>query len=115
MADVKDTLLEKGVILHVILISEYADKDMIKLSAAVGGKAFFDAGTPDTTDLQSALRTIVSDDDVSSPGAAPVQVDVPIYKCNNINYYLVISDTILIITIYIISDKIVLIIIYYFR
>ncbi|KAK2158849.1 hypothetical protein NP493_1768g00021 [Ridgeia piscesae] len=74
MADVKHTLLEKGVILHVILISDYADKNMIELSAAIGGQAFFDPGTPDTTDLQSALRTIVSDDDVSSPGAAPVQV-----------------------------------------
>ena len=95
MADVKDTLLEKGVILHVILISECADKDMIKLSAAVGGKAFFDAGTTDTTDIQSALRTIASDDDVSSPGAAPVQVDAPTFKCNHINYDLVILDKIL--------------------
>lgn len=75
MADVKPTLLEKGVVLHVILISDAADKNMIELSASTGGKAFFDSGAPDSTDLQSALRTIVFDDDVSAPGVAPVQVD----------------------------------------
>ena len=74
MDEVKVDLLAKGVVLDVILISEAADRQLIELSAATGGKAFFDSGFSGSADLQSAFRTIVSDDAASSPGGSPVEV-----------------------------------------
>ena len=86
MDDVKPSLLAKGVTLHVILISDGADPGMIALAASTGGKAFFDSGTPDTTDLQSALRTVVSEDDASSPGFSPVVVSTSSSSCDASQY-----------------------------
>ena len=74
MNEVKPDIIAKGVIINAILISEAADKGLIELAAATGGKAFFDSGSFDSTDLQSALRSIVSEDDGSLPGVAPVEV-----------------------------------------
>ena len=74
MDEVKPDIIAKGVIINAILISDAADKRLIELAAATGGKAYFDSGSFDSTDLQSALRSIVSEDDGSLPGVAPVEV-----------------------------------------
>jgi len=74
MAQVTPTLIRKEVIVHTILLSDKADQKMIKLATATGGKAFFDSGSYDSTDLQSAFRSTIIDDDEGAPGITPVEV-----------------------------------------
>ena len=74
MAQVTPMLIRKEVIVHTILISDKADQKMIKLATSTGGKAFFDSGSYDSTDLQSAFRSTIIDDDEGAPGITPVEV-----------------------------------------
>ena len=71
---VTPTLKKKSVTVHTILISNNADAKLVKLAADTKGRSFFDTGSIDTTDLLSAFRSTVNDEDSGSPGAAPVEV-----------------------------------------
>ena len=71
---VTSTLVQKSVTVHTILISNSAEPKLIKLAADTNGKSFFDSGSIDTTDLLSAFRSTVTDEDSGTPGAAPVEV-----------------------------------------
>ncbi|KAK2175750.1 hypothetical protein NP493_711g03078 [Ridgeia piscesae] len=71
---VTPTLKKKSVTVHTILISNNADAKLVKLAADTKGKSFFDTGSIDTTDLLSAFRSTVNDEDSGSPGAAPVEI-----------------------------------------
>ena len=82
--DVRQTLVDKGVTLHVILITDDAEKNLINVAASTGGISFFDSGTFESTDLQSALRSIVSEEESSLPGTAPVDVGSTLSNVSNI-------------------------------
>ena len=71
---VTPTLVHKSVTVHTILISEAAEPKLIKLAADTNGNSFFDSGSIDSTDLVSAFRSTVSDEDSGIPGAAAVEV-----------------------------------------
>ena len=71
---VTPTLKQKSVTVHTILISDKADVKLVKLAADTKGRSFFDTGSIDTTDLLSAFRSTVTDEDSGSPGVAPVEV-----------------------------------------
>ena len=72
--DVKPTLLQKGVIVHTILISAQAEKKLVELAAFTNGESFFDSGSTNSTNLQSAFRSTVKDFENDAPGVAPVEV-----------------------------------------
>ena len=72
--EVTPTLVQKSVTVHTILISDEAEAKLVKLAADTNGKSFFDSGSIDTTDLLSAFRSTVTDEDSGTPGAAPVEV-----------------------------------------
>ncbi|KAI0208298.1 Calcium-activated chloride channel regulator 4A [Lamellibrachia satsuma] len=74
MADVTPTLVSKGVIVNTILISDNADQKLVELAAFTKGKSFFDSGSSDSTELQSAFRETVKDSDSEAPGAASVEL-----------------------------------------
>ena len=77
MADVTPMLVSKGVIVHTVLLTDEAAEGMIKLAADTKGKAFYDSGLSDSTDLLSAFRTTVTEGDSAAPGAASVEVGGP--------------------------------------
>ena len=72
--EVKPIILKKGVIVHTILISAQAEKKLIELAAFTNGESFFDSGSFNSTNLQSALRSTVKDSENDAPGVAPVEV-----------------------------------------
>ena len=74
MADVTPMLVRKGVVVHTVLLTDEAAEGMIKLAADTKGKAFYDSGLSDSTDLLSAFRTTVTGGDSAAPGAASVEV-----------------------------------------
>ncbi|KAI0231358.1 hypothetical protein LSAT2_018261 [Lamellibrachia satsuma] len=71
---VTPTLVQKSVTVHTILISEAAEPKLIKLAADTNGNSFFESGSIDSTDLVSAFRSTVSDEDSGIPGAAAVEI-----------------------------------------
>ena len=71
---VTPTLKQKSVIVHTFLIGKASDPKLVKLAADTNGRSFFDTGSIDTTDLLSAFRSTVNDEDSGSPGVAPVEV-----------------------------------------
>ena len=75
---VTPTLMQKSVTVHTILISGKADMKMINLATNTRGRSFFDSGSINTTDLLSAFKATVDEEDSGSPGAAPVEVSVSV-------------------------------------
>ena len=74
MAEVTPALVSKEVIVNTILISDDADQKLVELAAFTKGKSFFDSGSSDSTELQSAFRETVKDSDSDAPGTASVEV-----------------------------------------
>ncbi|KAI0208410.1 Calcium-activated chloride channel regulator 1 [Lamellibrachia satsuma] len=74
ISDVTPTLVQKSVTVHTILISDGAEPKLIKLAADTNGKSFFDSGSLDSTELFSAFRSTITDEDSGTPGATPVEI-----------------------------------------
>ena len=74
IADVTPMLISKGVIVNAFLLSNHAEKTLVRLAAFTKGTSYFDSESRDSTELQSAFRATVQSSDSESPGSAPVEV-----------------------------------------